>query len=299
VTMSAPTVPRVDLHCPDTVEEALTLLAEHGDDAKLVAGGTAFTILWRTGLISARHLIGCTKLPGLDGITTTDGVVSLGALARLRSTEVSGQVRERLPVLAAALGHVGNLRVRNAATWGGNVAEADNTSDLPCLLAALGADVHVRSMSGTRTIPVAEFFVDYFETALAPEELVTEVRVPIPATRCAGSYVKFVSRSAEDRTCLGVAAFVEHAEDGTCETVRVAAIGAGPVPLRIPEVEHDLHGAELTIESMRELAGRYVAAADPLSDIRGSAEFRLQVLPELVIEALTRASAGHNGAVLL
>ena len=299
MTTSAPTVPRVALHCPDTVEEVLALLAEHGDDAKLVAGGTAFTILWRTGLISAGHLIGCTKLPGLDAITTTDGVVSLGALARLRSTEISGQVRDRLPVLAAALGHVGNLRVRNAATWGGNVAEADNTSDLPCLLAALDADVHVRSMTGARTIPIAEFFVDYFETALAPEEFVTEVRVPIPATRCGGSYVKFVSRSAEDRTCLGVAAFVERAEDGTCESVRVAAIGAGPVPLRIPEAEHDLHGAALTPESMRELAARYVAAADPLSDIRGSAEFRLQVLPELVVEALTRASAGHDGAVLL
>ena len=132
MTLSAPTVPDVALHCPDTVEEVLALLAAHGEDAKLVAGGTAFTILWRAGLLSAGHLVACTRLPGLDGITVDGDIVTLGALARLRSTEVSGEVRSRLPVLTAALGHVGNLRVRNAATWGGNVAEADNTSDLAC-----------------------------------------------------------------------------------------------------------------------------------------------------------------------
>jgi carbon-monoxide dehydrogenase medium subunit len=212
---------------------------------------------------------------------------------------VSGEVRSRLPVLTATLGHVGNLRVRNAATWGGNVAEADNTSDLPCLLAALDAEVLARSAARTRTIPIGEFFVDYFETVLAPDELVTEVRVPVPPPRCAGSYVKFVSRSAEDRTCLGVAAFVDTAEDGTCQAVRVAVIGAGPVPLRIPEAEQDLQGVAVSAESMRELARRYVAAADPLSDIRGSADFRLRVLPELIVEAVSRACAGHNGAVLL
>jgi carbon-monoxide dehydrogenase medium subunit len=299
MTMSALTVPDVALHCPDTVDEVLALLAAHGEDAKLVAGGTAFTILWRAGLLSAGHLVACTRLPGLDGITVDAGIVTLGAMARLRSTEVSGAVRSRLPVLAAALGHVGNLRVRNAATWGGNVAEADNTSDLPCLLTALDAEVLARSAAGTRAIPIAEFFVDYFETVLTPDELVTEVRVPIPPKRCAGSYVKFVSRSAEDRTCLGVAAFVDTAEDGTCQAVRVAVIGAGPVPLRLPQAEQDLQGAPVSAGSMRELARRYVAAADPLSDIRGSAGFRLRVLPELIVEALTRACAGHNGAVLL
>jgi carbon-monoxide dehydrogenase medium subunit len=299
MTISAETIPDVALHCPDTVDEVLALLAAHGEDAKVVAGGTAFTVLWRAGLLSVGHLVGCTRLPGLDGISADDDIVSLGALTRLRSTEVSSRVRERLPVLAAALSHVGNLRVRNAATWGGNVAEADNTSDLPCLLAALDAEVHVRSVSGERTIPIGEFFVDFFETALAPDELVTKVRIPVPAPGCSGSYVKFVSRSAEDRTCLGVAAFVDRAEDGTCNSVRVAAVGAGPVPLRVPEAEQSLHGAAASGEEIRELAAHYVAAADPLSDIRGSAEFRLRVLPELVVEALTRASAGHNGAVLL
>lgn len=287
------------LHCPDTVDEVLDLLAEYGEDAKLVAGGTAFTILWRAGLISADHLIGCARLPGLDRIEADGGTVTLGALARLRSAEISGLVLERLPVVAAALAHVGNLRVRNAATWGGNVAEADNTSDLPCLLAALDAEVRVRSRSAARTVPIGEFFVDYFETALAADELVVEVRVPVPSAGCAGSYVKFVSRSAEDRTCLGVAAFLERDGDGDCADARVAVIGAGPVPLRVREAERDLLGTEVSPEAMRELGARYAAAADPLSDLRGSAEFRLRVLPELVVEALTRAWAGHDGAVLL
>jgi aerobic carbon-monoxide dehydrogenase medium subunit len=297
--VSAPAAPAVGLHCPDTVDEALDLLAEHGDEAKLIAGGTAFTILWRAGLISAGHLVACTRLPGLDGIVDDGASVSLGALARLRSSEMSATVRRRLPVLAAALGHVGNLRVRNAATWGGNVAEADNTSDLPCLLAALDADVHVRSRSAARTVPVGAFFVDYFETALAPDELVVEVTVPVPSARCKGSYVKFVSRNAEDRTCLGVAAFLERDDDGNCVDSRVAVIGAGPVPLRVREAERDLVGTDVSPEAMRELAARYAAAADPLSDLRGSAEFRLRVLPRLVVEALTRAWAGDEGAVVL
>lgn len=297
--VSAPAAPAVALHCPDTVDEALDLLAEHGDEAKLVAGGTAFTILWRAGLISAGHLVASTRLPGLDGITDDGASVSLGALARLRSAEVSETVRRRLPVVAAALGHVGNLRVRNAATWGGNVAEADNTSDLPCLLAALDAEVRVRSKANARTVPIGEFFVDYFETALAPDELVVEVRVPVPSARCGGSYVKFVSRCAEDRTCLGVAAFLERDGDDHCTDARVAVIGAGPVPLRVREAERALVGTAVTPEAMRELAARYVSAADPLSDLRGSAEYRLRVLPGLVVEAVTRAWAGDDGAVSL
>ncbi|HEX6445369.1 MAG TPA: xanthine dehydrogenase family protein subunit M [Streptosporangiales bacterium] len=287
------------LHCPDTVDEALDLLAEHGDEAKLIAGGTAFTILWRAGLISPGHLVACTRLPGLDEITDDGAAVLLGALARLRSSEVSTTVRRRLPVLAAALAHVGNLRVRNAATWGGNVAEADNTSDLPCLLAALDAEVRIRSRSAARTVPIGEFFVDYFETALAPDELVVEVRVPVPSARCTGSYVKFVSRCAEDRTCLGVAAFLERDGDGRCADARVAVIGAGPVPLRVRDAERDLVGTDVPAEARRELGARYAAAADPLSDLRGSAEFRVRVLPRLVVEALTRAWAGEDGAVTL
>lgn len=299
MTVETPVRGRAALHTPDVVEEVLELLAEHGEDAKLVAGGTAFTILWRAGLISAGHLISCSQLPGLDRIEADDGAVLFGALARLRSAEVAGLVWERLPVVAAALGHVGNLRVRNAATWGGNVAEADNTSDLPCLLAALDAEVRVRSRSDARSIPVGEFFVDYFETALAPDELVVEVRVPQPSARCSGSYVKFVSRHAEDRTCIGVAAFLERGEDGTCTAARVAVIGAGPVPLRVPEAESGLRGTTLTPDAMRGVAAAYAAAADPLSDIRGSAAFRRRVLPGLVVEALTRAGARDDGAVLL
>ncbi|MBO0826382.1 MAG: xanthine dehydrogenase family protein subunit M [Streptosporangiales bacterium] len=299
MTVATPAVGRTALHRPDTVEEVLDLLAEHGEDAKLIAGGTAFTILWRAGLISAGHLVGLSGVPGLDRIEADDDVVSLGALARLRSTEISATVRERLPVVAAALGHVGNLRVRNAATWGGNVAEADNTSDLPCLLAALDAEVRLRSRSGARSVPVDEFFVDYFETALAPDELVVDVRVPVPSEHCTGSYVKFLSRNAEDRTCLGVAAFLQRDDDGNCSAARVAAIGAGPVPLRVREAEQGLQGPVVSPDAMRDVAARYVAAADPLSDIRGSAEYRLRVLPELVVEALTRAWAGHDRAVLL
>lgn len=285
--------------CARSVDEVLDLLAGRPDDSKIIAGGTAFTLLWRAGLIHAEQLISCSTVRGLDAIGTRGDRVVLGALATFRDAEVSGVVRARLPVLASALGHVGNLRVRNAATWGGNLAEADNTSDLPAILLALDAEVLVRSATGERASGVGDLIVDFFETTLGPEEMITELRIPIPNERYGGSYVKFVSRSAEDRTCLGVAAFADVDDDGVCRDLRVAAVGAAPVPLRLPEVEARARGERLDLPRMREIAAAYAERADPLSDLRGSAEYRRAVLPGLVVEALTRAVARENAAVLL
>jgi carbon-monoxide dehydrogenase medium subunit len=288
----------VTMHRPASLDAMLALLAEHGDDAKVVAGGTAFTILWRAGLIRAGHLIGCGGLGGLGEITDDGDSVGIGALATFRAAETSRAVLSSLPVLAAALRHVANARVRNVATWGGNAAEADNSSDLPCLLAALGAEIEIASLSGTRTVTAGDFFTDYFETVLTPEEFVVRIKVPKPAAGSAGSYVKFVSRSAEDRTCIGVAALIRVADDGTCAAARVAAAGVAPVPLRVPEAEEALRGSTLSDAAVDAFARRYTAAADPLSDLRGSAEYRKRILPGLVTEAITRAAAGRNEAVL-
>jgi aerobic carbon-monoxide dehydrogenase medium subunit len=285
-------------HRPESLDAMLALLAEHGDDSKIVAGGTAFTILWRAGLIQAGHLMSCAGLCGLSEITDDGDSVVIGALATFREAETSEAVRSSLPVLAAALRHVANVRVRNVATWGGNAAEADNTSDLPCLLVALDAEIEIASVSGTRVVGAGDFFTDYFQTVLTPEEFIVRIRVPRPSAGWAGCYVKFVSRSAEDRTCIGVAALARVVGDGTCQGVRVAATGVAPVPLRVPHAERALHGAVLTDSVLEEFAHEYVGAADPLSDIRGSAEYRKRVLPGLVTEALARVVAGGNEAVL-
>lgn len=287
----------VTTHRPASLDAMLALLAKHGDDAKVVAGGTAFTILWRAGLIRAGHLIGCAGLRGLGEITDDGDSVSIGALATFRAAQASDTVRSSLPVLAAALKHVANVRVRNVATWGGNAAESDNASDLPCLLVAIGAEIEIASQSGTRTVRAGDFFTGYFETVLTPEEFIVRIKVPKRAG-WAGSYVKFVSRSAEDRTCVGVAALVRLADDGTCAAARVAAAGVAPVPLRVTEAEQALRGATLSPGVLDAFARQFTAAADPLSDLRGSAEYRARVLPDLVTEAMTRAAAGADEAVL-
>lgn len=293
----------VMMHRPESLDAMLALLAEHGDDGKVVAGGTAFTILWRTGLIRAGHLISCAGLRGLSDITDDGDAVGIGALATFRGAQTSPVVRSSLPLLAAALKHVANVRVRNVATWGGNMAEADSTSDLPCLLVALGAEIEIASLSGTRAVAAGDFFTGYFETVLTPEEFIVRIKVPKPPTGEAGSYVKFTSRSAEDRTCIGVAALVHVADDGTCTAARVAAASVAPVPLRVPAAERALRGAVLAGPGADEAAlaacaRAYAAAADPLTDIRGTAEYRRRILPGLVAEALTRAASGGNEAVL-
>jgi carbon-monoxide dehydrogenase medium subunit len=289
----------VTVRYPVDLGEALAELAEHADTAKLIAGGTAFTILWRSGLLQSEHLISCARLDGLADIGETGDTVELGALATLRAGEISEVIRRRLPVLASTLGVVANLRVRNVATWGGNVAEADNTSDLPAVLVALDAEVDVAAHGRARTSTVADVIVDFFETDLEPDEMITRVRIRPPAPGTGTSYVKFVSRSAEDRTCMGVAAVVERDDDGTCRDLRVAAIGAAPTPLRVPAAEAAVRGERLTPGLIDELAGAYVEQSDPLSDIRGSADYRRHILPALITEAVTRAERGENRAVLV
>jgi carbon-monoxide dehydrogenase medium subunit len=286
------------LHRPSSLAEALALLESDPEQSKLLAGGTAFTILWRNGLIQAEHIVSLAGVPGLGGIRFEPDATVLGALTTFRDVEVNKGMRQRIPVLTSTLRHVANLRVRNVATFGGNLAEADNTSDVPAVLVALDAEVVVRSVGGHRVVPVRELIVDFFETTLAPNEMIAEVRIP-DTQFSGGSYVKFVSRAGDDRTCMGVAAFVRMNSDKLCRDLRVAAIGAGAVPLRLRDVEARAAGQVLTDSLISEVAAAYVAAADPLSDVRGSAGYRLHVLPTLITEAVSRAMSGTSEAVLL
>lgn len=289
--------PPTAMHRPEDLGELLTLLRQHGDTAKIVAGGTAFTILWKSGLLQAEHLVCATSVPGLDAVSASDGRLSIGALARLRDVERSEVTAKAAPVLAAAVRLAANARVRNVATFGGNVSEADYTSDPPAVLSALDAVVIVRSQDEERQIPIREFLVDYFETALRPDEFVTRVELPELSADWAGCYLKLLSRSAEDRTCLGVAALVQRDEDDVCTGVRVAVVGAHPIPLRLPDVERAIVGQRLTTESIASLAAAYAEAADPVSDNRGSGSYRRRVMGPVIVRALRRAARGANDAV--
>jgi carbon-monoxide dehydrogenase medium subunit len=283
------------MYRPTSRDELLSLLGDLGADAKLLAGGTAFTILRKSGLLRPDHVISLLSVPDLAGIERVDGGTRIGALTRLRSVEGSATVREHHPVLAAAVSLVANRRVRNVATMGGNVAEADPTSDPPAVLRALDAVMHLTSKDGDRDVPAGEFFVDYFQTSLREDEIVSHVVVP-DLSSWSGTYLKFLSRSAEDRTCIGVAAFVDLGGD-TCRGLRLALVGMGPVPLRLPEAEKQVVGGRLEPRVVGELAEAYVAASDPVSDVRGSADYRKSVARTLINDAVARAATGANDGV--
>jgi carbon-monoxide dehydrogenase medium subunit len=276
---------------PQSVAEAVDMLAEHGEDAKIVAGSTALTILLRQRLIEPAALVSIGRIqePGLHEIAIDDGVLRLGALVTHRDVERSPIVREAIPVLAETFAKVANIRVRNAATVGGVVAEADYASDPPAVLLALDADIVATGPNGSRTIPASDFFLAFYSTALEPAEVVTEVRVPIPAPGTGAIYHKFVTRSSEDRPCVGAIGVVRLTADGTAEDVRAAVGAAAETPQRFPDLEAALVGKQLDDAALRTLADGYAERIDTLDDMRGSSWYRTEMVRVWVRRALESA----------
>lgn len=274
---------------PTTVDAAVGLLTELGDEAKVVAGATALMILMRQRLIEPSALVSIGSIPGLDGIAVEDGHLQLGAMVRHRDVERSELVKAHLPLLAETFAKVANVRVRNAATVGGVLAESDYASDPPAVLLALDAEVEVRGSNGPRTIPIADFFVAFYETALQADEIVTGVRVPIPAPGSGTAYHKFVTRSSEDRPCVGTAAIVRVADDGSCADLRVAVGAAAETPQRFPDVEALAAGQRLEPELLARIADAYADRIETLDDMRGSAWYRTEMVRVWVRRALEAA----------
>jgi carbon-monoxide dehydrogenase medium subunit len=275
---------------PRSVDEAVSLLAQHADQAKIIAGGTAVVLMLQNRLISPGYLISLGRIGGLDDITYQPGTgLRIGGLATIRQSETSPSVREQLPVLAETFGKVANVRVRNAATVGGNLAEADYASDPPPVLVGLRARVKAASQRGVREVPLTEFFKDFYETALAQDEVLTEVVVPELPPTWRSAYLKYVSRSSEDRPCVGAAAFVDLDERGLCRELRVVLSAVAETPQEFAEVEALARGERLTDELISEVAERYAGAIDPLSDLRGSSWYRKQMIRVFVRRAIRAA----------
>jgi carbon-monoxide dehydrogenase medium subunit len=274
---------------PRTVAEAVGVLDSYGEGAKVVAGGTALTIMLRQQLIDPEALVSIGGIGGLDGIERAGDALLLGALATHREVELSPLVRRHLPTLAETFGKVANVRVRNAATVGGVMAESDYASDPPTVLLALDAEVQAQGPDGTRSIPAGEFFVAFYETALAHNEILTGVRVPLPPSDAGTSYIKYVTRSSEDRPCVGIAALVRLDGADRCAELRVAVGAAAEIPQRLAEVEASAAGEELSEDLLRSVADRYADAIDTLDDMRGSAWYRTEMVRVWVRRAIEQA----------
>jgi len=277
---------------PASLEQTVECLQAYGADAKIVAGATALSIMLRQRLIRPTALISLNGLTGLGRIERADGYLRMGALATHRQVELSPLVRSTIPVLASTFGVVANVRVRNAATVGGVLAEADYASDPPAVLLALDAEVEILGPRGPRTVAIKDFVKGFYETALQPDEIVTAVRIPIPAGEIRGVYKKYVTRSSEDRPCLGAVAIVRMASDGrTCEDLRVAVGAVAEVPQRFPEVEALAEGTKLDHDVARAIADGYAERIDTLADMRGSAWYRTEMIRVWVRRIIEEASS--------
>ena len=275
-------------HAPTSLDEALSLLEQYGEDARPIAGGTAMVNLLKQNLVFADHLVGLGKVPGLRGISRSNGDLRIGALTKHREVEHSADVASATPLLAEAYSRVATVRIRNMATVGGGLTHADPAQDPPPALMALGARVVLASSGGTRELPVEDLFVDYYETALQPGELLTEVIVPAQSSDARGVYLKFLPRTEDDYATVAVAA-VARVENGVCASVRVALGAVAPTPVRATAVEAALEGQPVTADAVRSAAEAIAGQVDPLADFRGSAEYKRDMAVVFTRRALEQA----------
>jgi carbon-monoxide dehydrogenase medium subunit len=281
-----------EFHRPASLDDALELLERYGEDARLIAGGTALVLQMKQRFAQPAHLIGLRPLAltdGLNGIEESGGALRIGALCTLRQLEDSPLLRERIPLLADTVSRVATRRIRSMATMGGALVNGDPNQDPPPALIALGATVELTSTNGSRTCPVEELFVDYYETDVRPGEVLTAVNVPVPEADSFGAYLKFLPRTADDYATVSVAAVVSLADDNTCRDARIVLGAAGVTPVRSLAAEDVLRGQVLTDEVIRAAAATVPDAVDPLDDFRGSSEYKREMAEVFVRRALVQA----------
>jgi carbon-monoxide dehydrogenase medium subunit len=290
--------PPFDYHCPDSLEEALALLAEHGDEAKVLAGGQSLVPLLAFRLARPAVLVDINRVPGLDAVGAADGVLSVGAMVREHAAERSDAVRDHVPLLGAALPLIGHPAIRTRGTIGGSVSHADPAAELPAVALATDARLVVRSAArGERTIAAADFFQGYFTTSLEADEILVEVRFPVSP---GGTGVRFeeAARRQGDFAMVGVAASLRLVDDAIADA-RVVLIGVADIPVRSAEAEAVLTGVAPGGSAFDAAAAAAVRDLTPPTDLHGSAAYRRSVAGSLVRRALEGAVAAAAGGPLV
>ncbi len=278
-----------------SVPEVVALLEQHGDDAKILAGGQSLIPLLRFRLAGPSVLIDINRVPDLDYLQETDGTLHIGALTREAELDASDLVRNRYPILHETAEVVADPVVRNWATVGGNLAHADPANDHPATMLALGAQVVAIGPGGQRVIPIDEFFTDSsFETSLQPNEILTEIRVPAPTAHSGGAYFK-LERKVGDYAIAGVAAYVTLDDNGNVTYAGIGLTNVGPTPIKARDAEKSLLGKPLDEAAIHQAADLAAAAARPTSDLRGPAEYKRDMVRTLTVRALRKAHARATG----
>ena len=279
---------RFDYQEPTTLKKAFSLMEKYGDDARVIAGGTSLIIMMRQRLLVPKVVISLGRIPKFDKITfkANDGL-RIGAGARHRDIELSPAVQKHYPLLHETFRKVAQPRIRNMGTVGGNLAAGDPLTDPGASLIALDAEATLTSSKGQRTLRLDEFFIDYYQTALEPGELLTEIRVP-PPERPGWAHIKFTPRSIEDFATVGVALTMK-ANDGACDDIRIGLNSVASTIVRARKAEEILRGKPITDGALREMGEVAATECDPTDDNRGSAEYKLDLVKVLVRRAAQEA----------
>ena len=278
-----------DYVAPESLEQALALLAEHGEDAKVLSGGQSLIPLLKLRFASPQLVVDINRIGGLDTLGGEGGALRIGALVRHKACERSQLLRDRYPVLSQAAAQISDPIVRNLGTVCGSVAHADPQGDWGSALIAAGAEVVARGPQGERTLPLSGFFQGPFTTALDAAEIVTEIRVPDPGPRSGGAYLKLERRVGDFATvAVGVQLTFDN---GTVARAGIALTGVGATNIQAVEAEQALAGSTLDDAAIRGAAELAARAAEPQDDLRGSAEYKRSVVRVFTERAL-RAAAG-------
>jgi carbon-monoxide dehydrogenase medium subunit len=283
-----------DYHAPSTIGEATALLAKLGEDAKILSGGQSLIPLMKLRLASPPHVVDINGIPGLAYIREADGFLRIGGLTRESELEESDLVRSRYPLLHDTSKVIADPVVRNLATVGGNLAHADPANDHPATMLALGAELVVVGAKGERRIPVASFFTGPFTTSLKPDEILVEIRIPLPPARSGGAYLK-LERKVGDFATAAVAAQLTLGAGGACEEVGIGLTNVGLTPIKAVKAEAALNGKAPDEAAIKRAAGLAAEAAEPAEDLRGSVEYKKDLVRVLTARALRKALERAGG----
>jgi CO/xanthine dehydrogenase FAD-binding subunit len=282
---------------PTDLPEALDLLAQYGDEAKILAGGQSLIPLLNMRLARPRVVIDINRIADLDYIVPgADGALLIGALTRQRAIERSGLVQTHYPMLAAAMPYVGHFQIRNRGTVGGSIAHADPAAELPALSLALEAQFALQSATQRRVIDAADFFLTYLTTAIEPVEMLAEIRLPAGGSQWQWGFQE-VCRRQGDFALVGAVAMLRMGDDAVCQAARLTMFGVGGMPVRLGMVEEMLSGRQIDDRRLGEVANVVAAALEPDSDLHASAEYRQEVggvVARRALEAALGNTRGHG-----
>lgn len=284
-----------DYHAPSTLEEAIALLQQHGDEAKVLSGGQSLLPLLKLRLGYATQLVDIGRIDGLEYIKEEDGLLKIGGATTEAALERSDLIRSKYPLLYDTTVVIADPLVRNRATVGGNLAHGDPANDHPATMLALGATVVATGPNGKRSIPITEFFTGLFTTALQPDEILIEIQIPVPPANTGGAYVK-LERKVGDFATAAAAAQVTLGPGGKVAAAGLGLTNAGPKPMRAAAAEEFLVGKTPDEATIAEAAGLSAEATSPMPDRRGTVEYKRNMARVLMGRAIAKAvdRAGGN-----